>query len=523
MHEIITLQFGQKSNYLATHFWNTQESYFTYSAEEESFVDHDVHFRPGIGADGSETFTPRTLIYDLKGGFGTLRKINALYEIEEPTASEGLWNGPAIIQRQDVIQQHEYQKSLEEGLPPPKLTSHSVRYWSDFNRVYFHPKSIIQLNEYELNSSLTPFENWNAGEELFNSLDKEHDLLDRDLRSFAEEADQMQGIQLISGTDDAWGGFSARYLDRIRDEYGKTPVLFWGLEDSVRTIPREKRFIKLSNTSRSLSEIATQASIFIPLTLPSKTIPSYLELNPNSEWNISALLATAMESISLPSRLKLSHGSRENYSVLSNSININGNQTIANLQMSIDQHTSADNSNKESNTQATDSRIAAYNLFEEDSNSEIRPLDMDFSPPDAPDQSNRFNRNRKSHIFGQTEIVRTSTKTNTSQAPTLDQSYERARKRAAGLTISQRKSIPLPFPLLSSFPGIYHHIQDDSTINLTTSLSTTTAVASRLKSLQHIVNRAVGVEEREALSNSLGEMAEAYEEGWSSGSDEGDD
>lgn len=24
MHEIITLQLGQQSNYLATHFWNTQ-------------------------------------------------------------------------------------------------------------------------------------------------------------------------------------------------------------------------------------------------------------------------------------------------------------------------------------------------------------------------------------------------------------------------------------------------------------------------------------------------------------------
>lgn len=24
MHEIVTVQLGQKSNYLATHFWNTQ-------------------------------------------------------------------------------------------------------------------------------------------------------------------------------------------------------------------------------------------------------------------------------------------------------------------------------------------------------------------------------------------------------------------------------------------------------------------------------------------------------------------
>ena len=70
---------------------HSQESYFTYSTDEESLVDHDIHFRPGIGADGTETFTPRTLIYDLKGGFGSLRKINALYEIEEPSVQHGVW------------------------------------------------------------------------------------------------------------------------------------------------------------------------------------------------------------------------------------------------------------------------------------------------------------------------------------------------------------------------------------------------------------------------------------------------
>jgi hypothetical protein len=56
-----------------------------------------------------------------------------------------------------------------------------------------------------------------------------------------------------------------------------------------------------------------------------------------------------------------------------------------------------------------------------------------------------------------------------------------------------------------------------------TSLSTDTAVASRVKSLQQIVNRAIGMDEREALSNSLGEIAEAYQEGWNSDSDEDDD
>jgi Misato Segment II tubulin-like domain len=69
-----------------------QEAYFTYSDNEQPAIDHDVHFRAGIGAGGSETFTPRTVIYDLKGGFGSLRKYNALYELSEDNpAPNVLW------------------------------------------------------------------------------------------------------------------------------------------------------------------------------------------------------------------------------------------------------------------------------------------------------------------------------------------------------------------------------------------------------------------------------------------------
>ena len=163
-------------------------------------------------------------------------KISIKTQLTEPR------NGPTIVQRQTAILQNEYQTSLETGSEPAKLTTESVRYWSDFNRVFYHPKSIVQLNEYELSSSLMPFEKWEVGEDLFNSLDKEHDILDRDLRPFAEEADQLQGVQMMTGIDDAWGGFAARYMDRIRDEYGKTAVWVWGSEDSLKTIPRVSFF-----------------------------------------------------------------------------------------------------------------------------------------------------------------------------------------------------------------------------------------------------------------------------------------
>lgn len=56
-----------------------------------------------------------------------------------------------------------------------------------------------------------------------------------------------------------------------------------------------------------------------------------------------------------------------------------------------------------------------------------------------------------------------------------------------------------------------------------TALSTDTSMALRIKGLQNIVGKSISSDEREALSNSLGEIAEAYEEGWDSGSDDDDD
>lgn len=92
----------------------------------------------------------------------------------------------------------------------------------------------MQLNQYDINSQMMPFEDWTVGENLFNTLDREHDLLDRDFRAFAEECDQLKGIQIFTGADDAWGGFAARYIDRLRDEFGKKNMWTWALDGGVK-------------------------------------------------------------------------------------------------------------------------------------------------------------------------------------------------------------------------------------------------------------------------------------------------
>lgn len=91
------------------------------------------------------------------------------------------------------------------------------------------------------------------------------------------------------------------------------------------------------------------------------------------------------------------------------------------------------------------------------------------------------------------------------------------------LTNICRSKTTLLYPLLDSFPHIFARPGASNSLSIKTSLSTDTSVALRVKSLQQIVSRAIGVDEREALVNSLGEIAEAYEEGYDSGTDEDDD
>ncbi len=82
--------------------------------------------------------------------------------------------------------------------------------------------------------------------------------MDRDLRPFVEEADQMQGIQIMTTIDDAWGGFAARYIEQLRDEYGKLPIWTWGLQDSLTGVPRVR--LRGTNYKRSASH-ANSSSI----------------------------------------------------------------------------------------------------------------------------------------------------------------------------------------------------------------------------------------------------------------------
>lgn len=409
---------------------------------------------------------PRTVIYDLKGGFGSLRKINALYEPEDQGQAQGVWSGPTIIHKQQPIEQSSYQESLDAGLEPPELTTSSVRYWSDFNRVYFHPRSIVQLNEFELNSSLAPFEKWATGQDLFSSLDKEHDLADRDLRPFIEEADQMQGIQVFTTFDDAWGGFSSDYVERLRDEYGKTDIWVWGLQDSFAGIPRvgflptchkwvrslttgqDKRLLRLANKAKTITEMYKHASLIVPITLP-RPLGSHVSLDPSSSWHTSALVASALESVTLPARLR-DGLNNDTFAGMAGILNQLRKQSVASLQMSV---------SKQSTTPppAGDPRIrqANHRMYDdtgednEDEDSKGLHLDLDFTPSDQLEPRHRQNGFHQPRVFSQLVTVRGSAAED-EERPDPEEEQERLRRRNPNGPITKRYDITVLWLISSS-------------------------------------------------------------------------
>lgn len=269
-----------------------------------------------------------------------------------------------------------------------------------------------------------PFERWSTGEDLFSDLDKEHDLLDRDLRPFLEECDQLQGLQIITGTDDAWGGFAARYLDRIRDELGKTSAWVWGLEDGGRksrvgnpfrlshqfdhahTPPQERQILQTANIAQSLYQISPQASLYIPLTTSPSRLPSYLSLDPTSKWHTSALQALALESLTLATRLRSTIPGRASLDEYETVLSNDSTRKIATAHFSAQDPAILDSASK--SAEKADSRIHNNhtNGSAQDSETASPELDVDLQPDTLPSVVRRQAGARKNHVFSRVESLR---------------------------------------------------------------------------------------------------------------------
>lgn len=130
------------------------------------------------------------------------------------------------LDRMDV--DSEYQMDLDAI---EQLES-TVYNWSDFNRIYYHPRSMNAISTHQADDVVNPFDNYTIGKDAYVENEKEMNVFDDNFRLFAEECDYLQGFQILTDIDDAFGGFTEGLIHDIRDEFAKIPVLTYGLSDS---------------------------------------------------------------------------------------------------------------------------------------------------------------------------------------------------------------------------------------------------------------------------------------------------
>ena len=87
--------------------------------------------------------------------------------------------------------------------------------------------------------------------------------------------------------------------------------------------------------------MAQQASAYVIASSLPSALPSYVNLNPVNDWTSSALIATAIETITLPSRLRDSGGRQASLSLLEDMLNTNGRQNVFELAAGVPWRTSS--------------------------------------------------------------------------------------------------------------------------------------------------------------------------------------
>lgn len=173
--------------------------------------------------------------------------------------------------------------------------------------------------------------------------------------------------------------------------------------------------LRTINAARSIYEISAHASMYMPLAIPSLRLPSYVQLARSSLWQTSALLSTALESMTLPSRLRPGGGTRGRLDDMAAALNVNGNQRIANVQMSITDPFESDRP-RPAGGKAHDSRLRGSNtdgpLHEDQFLAGDASLDMDFYCGEVQAQATSTNAfrarqpPRRHHVFGLVDSVR---------------------------------------------------------------------------------------------------------------------
>lgn len=290
MHEVISIAASQRAGHLLCQLYNVQESHIPYK-KKETPIDNNVFLYP-VQAHGRTTYYPRSINIELHGGYGLLGKYEYHEKIQRP-------DNVQVIQTEQVPK-HEFQQKLDQGLPADGtiLEPAKPKFWTDYSKLLYRPQSLLDIDDYKHpdgEHKFFPnlkFDQFQIGQEQFKGCeDAVEDIFRREL----ETSDQMQGVQLFTELDTAWGGLTNEMLLFLKDEYfnnGAAKYNIWLF--GATSLQKQSTLTRI----KSLVELSKSTSLVFPLVLqPDLSSGLLKDFLPESMWHQESLHSVFVNSL----------------------------------------------------------------------------------------------------------------------------------------------------------------------------------------------------------------------------------
>lgn len=332
--------------------------------------------------DSQPTYTPRLVSVDLKGALGCLPLYGDLYNNDmtsivrlNKSDTVPIWAGEVKIEKEQEKRKNEFLSHLdadefkdesvrkkqkndnnsilddqdkdvceyEEEKPALSAQNYEeykkiynlddqVNTWSDYLSSRFHPQTNVVAEEYIHGDMRTrPFDIFGLG---YNYDNLAEDVEDH-IRFFAEEADYLKGFHMFVDANDSFGGVGCKIGELLADEYStKGKIAFPCISyntDSCKGSGNQQihNLSQFLNTALTYKGLTGSCGLLTPLSLSKDTFPlknnfrqmPHVNYQTNSHYHTSAILAAAVDTITLPWR---SRRNRIDMTEILNKLNING-------------------------------------------------------------------------------------------------------------------------------------------------------------------------------------------------------
>lgn len=326
--ELVTLQIGTTANYTGVHFWNLQDEYLAIPPSQRELSPSIFFNEVPSGTSAARSglrYAPRLQIIDASGAFGALSTDAGvvLPTSEDDTKISPAWSKEVRRYVREAVPKSQYVKSIlaqergevGENVRDEVRMEGDVRYWSDYLKSQFHPRTCFPLRG--VHHGVSKLNSFEIGVEMAKAmvLDEAYE----QLRYFVEGCDSFGGLCVIANADDAYAGFADTYLSHLRDELGaSSPVLVFGTHSSGRRYGRRGTGAASDELDIAADRLCTQneakfvsscfelTAEYVPLSpQPVHRFP-LLQASSQDLFQSSSVLATAMHVALTPVQTTLS-------------------------------------------------------------------------------------------------------------------------------------------------------------------------------------------------------------------------